>query len=167
VLLFNLAIGTACLEATEKDDKENRSPKQVLESFFRLLAEGELSKAKELLVLPLNLSRLPFKNEEEALKQIAKRDKERKSGTKVTQVKIIDDLAVALTDSQFAGGRREVEPVFFRKINGSWRIVLTPTISELKKYEWADERIRTTADRLNAWYLEQKKVLLKSSGSRK
>jgi len=131
------------------------SPKQTVATFYRYLAADELSKAKELLFMPINNPRVASRVDE-ILKLLATQHK-RNGKVHVFDNHILDDLAVVVYGTE---GRRfidniDIDPLFLRQKDGHWKLVLANSASSLKEHELPTEELKAAADRLIKWYDER------------
>jgi len=159
-LLSNAFISPATLAEDTKPkgpskDEAKPTPKQTAATFYRHLAAGELSNAKELLFMPIN-NPMVAPRVDKVLRLLAEQHKTN-GKVHVFDSHILDDLAVVVCGTE---GRRyidkiDIDPLFLRQKDGHWKLVLANSASSLKEHELPSEELKAVADRLIKWYNER------------
>ena len=154
--LISLPILAEDTKAAGSAKEEGRStPQQIVAEFFGHLAADELSKAKELLFMPIN-NPMVAPQVDEIVKILATRHQSN-GNVHVFDDRISDDLAIVVygTEGREFTDNIDIDPLFLRKQDGHWKLVLANSAASFKEHELSSDALRAVADRLLAWYNER------------
>ena len=129
---------------------EPGSPQDVLGAFFGRLKDGKIDEAKGLLFQPIRKPEVAAQLDE-ILPKIARQSAE--GELHVFDCRIADDLAVVIIGKvdDTTVNAIDIDPVFLRKADDQWRVVLANTERDLMQHELTTDRDRSTAKVLLEW----------------
>jgi hypothetical protein len=133
-------------------DQRQESPEDTVTDFARHLRAREISKAKQLLFMPINDPDVAGRLDD--MLQVAAKSPPPKNRIHVFDSHTIKQMGVVVsgTESPRYIDGIDIDPIFLRKKGGKWRIVFAITPDQLRDHELTDDDLRQRADELLEWY---------------
>jgi hypothetical protein len=132
--------------------QQQESPEDTVTDFARHLRAGEISKAKQLLFMPINDPGVAGRLDD--ILQVVAKSQAPKSRIHVFDSHTIKQMAVVVcgTESPRYIDGIDIDPIFLRNKGGKWRIIFAETPDQLRDHELTDDDLRKRADALLDWY---------------